>query len=158
MNPKDLDFVLTNHNRNILRGTEYCIYGNMSQLTELYYTLLKLAELHPPTQSGIWIGDIKAWHAHFNVEHVKHDLSAHQDECWHFIFEKDIKFTKLHGDQNEYGIYFSTAGFGSSGVPLIKNLLNSYYDKLCMAYRDIAVVNDANQIRIEDKEKKYFKE
>lgn len=158
MIPEDLNFTLTNHNKSILRGTEYCVYGDMYQLTVLYYTLLKLAELRPPTQTGIWIGDIKAWHVNFNTEQVKHDLSAHQDECWHFIFKKDIKFIPLHGDQNEYGIHFGTAGFGSSGVPLIKNLLDSYYDKLCISYRDIAIVNGASQICVEDTEKKYFKE
>lgn len=157
MIPEDLDFVLTNHNRSILHSTEYCVYGDICQLSVLYYTLLKLAELCPSYQSRVWIGDIKAWYVNFNKERVKHDLSAYQDECWHFV-KKDIKFTQLHGDKNEYGLYFSTAGYGSSGVPLIKNLLDSYYDKLRISYKDFAVVAGVHEIRVEDKEKKYFEE
>ena len=159
MRPADLGFTLEANKTNILRGTEYCIYGSRYQLVHLYYTLIQLASNCPSSQKEIWIGNIEAYQLHFDFGRVKESLHSYRDSLWHFIIPKSIKFVPLmnstHGE--EYGLYFQTAGYGFSGVQMIKDLVKKYYNQLWIAYKDYAVSYGKATTTVEDKKKKYFK-
>lgn len=161
MNPADLGFTLEASKTNILRSTEYCIYGSRYQLVHLYYTLIQLASDCPLSQNEIWIGDIEVYQVyqlHFDKRCAKESLHRYQDSFWHFINPKSIKFVPLMNstDEEEYGLYFHTIGYGFSGAQMIKDLVKKYYNQLQIAYKDIAVSYGKATTIVADKKKKYF--
>ena len=160
MRPEDLEFTLTAEAAKNISVTKYIVTGEYYWLIKLYCDLIDLAAKCPPTQKGVWLGELLTMHTE-TLDEAREVVSPYEQEFWHFVLPKQIKWHTLEADskgQQEIVLEVGVIGFGNPSVVLLRNILESYYPSLDRAYKLVTAAHGVEVVSTWDPTGKYFTE
>lgn len=160
MRPEDLEFTLTAEAAKNISVTKYIVTGEYYWLIKLYCDLIDLAAKCPPTQKGVWLGELLTMHTE-TLDEAREVVSPYEQEFWHFVLPKQIKWHTLEADskgQQEIVLEVGVIGFGDPSVVLLRNILGSYYPSLDRAYKLVTAAHGVEVVSTWDPTGKYFTE
>lgn len=158
MRPEDLKFTLATDAAQSISVTKYIINGEYYWLIKLYCDLIDLSAKCPPTQKGVWLGELLTMHKK-TFDEAREVVTPYEYEFWHFVPPKQIKWHTLEADgkgKQKNVLEVSTIGFGDPSVALLRDILESYYPSLDIAYKLITAAHGVTTIATWDPTGKYF--
>lgn len=160
MRPEDLEFTLTADEVTNISVTKYIVSGEYYRLIKLYCDLIDLAAKCPPTQKGVWLGELLTMHTE-TLDEARKAVSPYEHELWHFALPKKIKWHTLEADskgQQEIVLEVGVVGFGRPSIALLRGILGSYYPSLDTAYKLVTTAHGVGVVSTWDPTGKYFTE
>lgn len=160
MRPEDLEFTLTAEEAKNISVTKYIVSGEYYWLIKLYCDLIDLSAKCPPTQNGVWLGELLTMHTE-TLDEAREMVSHYEHELWHFVLPKQIRWHTMAADskgQQEIVLEVGVAGFGHPSAALLRDILETYYPSLDEAHKNVITVNGVTTVSTWDPTGKYFTE